>query len=99
MDNSRTHDKDEVRAIVQSFGLEAIFLPPYAFKLTPLDNGAFGKVVRYLRGRRNKVLTEAVIDSDVRAALDDAFLNAVGPADALECMANCGYAAPFVCPY
>ncbi len=99
MDNSRTHDKDEVQAIAQSFGLEAIFLPPYAFMLTPLDNGAFGKVVLYLRGRHNKVLSQAASDTDVRAALDDAFLSAVSPAGAMECFSQCGYAPPHVCPY
>ena len=74
------------------------FTPPYAHLLTPLDNGAFGFVVRYLQ-RHHRVLGRAVMAGDVRAALDDAFLNAVSEGGALQCMGWCGYEWPFKCPY
>ena len=98
MDNARTHNPEKVREIVESFGAIVIFLPPYAFKLTPLDNGAFGLVVRYLQ-RHFARLSEATNAQDVRVALNEAFLKAVDGKGVEACMGNCGYMHPFQCPY
>ena len=84
LDNASIHDHDQITAFVEALGGKVRFLPPYAFKLTPLDNGAFGMVVRYLQ-RHFARLSQTVNGGDIRDALDDAFLHAVDRRGARMC--------------
>ena len=49
LDNAKVHKSAKFEEMVRRAGGIVIFTPPYAFTLTPLDNGAFGLVVRYLQ--------------------------------------------------
>ena len=84
LDNASIHDRAEVERIVGALGGHVRFLPPYAFKLTPLDNGAFGMVVRWLQ-QHFEELSQMVNDNDIRHALDEGFTHAVDPSGARRC--------------
>ena len=63
-----------------------MFTSPYWWELTPLDNGAFGRVKQWLTDR------STFIDSQgwsTREALDVAFKWAVSHANARHCVHNC----------
>ena len=85
LDNARIHkDPGFVREVNAAGGIVR-FLPPYCFDLTPLDNGAFGMVKRYLQ--KHAWLVERV---GIEHALDAAF-RSVSSTDAHYCFRNCGY--------
>ena len=68
LDNASIHKRhDFVRAVNRRGGI-VLYLPPYCFDLTPLDNGAFGWVRRWLQRH-----TEWVASVGVREGLDRAF--------------------------
>ena len=49
MDNASIHHCAELLPLVNSAGGILLYTPPYCFECTPLDNGAFGWVKRYLQ--------------------------------------------------
>jgi hypothetical protein len=77
-----------VDAVSQRGGI-VLFTPPYCWDLTPLDNGAFGKVKKWLEGCFDLIETEGWTP---RQAMDAAFRHAVPNAvSARECFHRCGY--------
>ena len=86
LDNARIHkDPGFVREVNAAGGIVR-FLPPYCFDLTPLDNGAFGMVKRYLQ--KHAWLVEEV---GIEHALDRAFRKMGGGKIGRYCFRNCGY--------
>jgi len=86
LDNARIHkDPGFVREVNAAGGIVR-FLPPYCFDLTPLDNGAFGMVKRYLQ--KHAWLVEKV---GIEHALDRAFRKMRGGKIGRYCFRNCGY--------
>lgn len=49
MDNASIHHCLELLPLVNTAGGILLYTPPYCFDCTPLDNGAFGWVKRYLQ--------------------------------------------------
>lgn len=37
LDNSRTHQKDEIYALAAQFGIRVHFLPPYSYDFNPIE--------------------------------------------------------------
>ena len=72
--------------MIAAKGAVLLFTPPYCFDCTPLDNGAFGWVCRYLQ--KNERYFAGVPLED---ALDDAF-SRVGRRLARRFFKNCEYA-------
>lgn len=86
LDNARIHKSAAFVREVHAAGGIVKFLPPYCFDLTPLDNGAFGIVKRYLQ--KHAWLVERV---GIEHALDRAFRKARGAKTGRYCFRNCGY--------
>lgn len=92
LDNASIHHTYTFVRFVNSRGGLVLFTPPYCFDCTPLDNGAFGCLVHYLRA--NNWILEQLADG-FPAALDTAFENAVSRKRARKCMYQCGYESLF----
>ena len=81
IDNAKIHVSDEFVNAVRAMGGG----PPYCWNFSPLDNGGFGLVVRYLEvhaARLGRVPLEN--------ALEEAFMS-VHPEAARYCYRNCNY--------
>ena len=85
IDNATIHHSHAFVRRVNRRGGIVIFLPPYAYDTSALDNGAFGLVRRWLE--RNYTYLYA---HGLEAAMDKAF-RSLTPADARYCFRNCGY--------
>ena len=85
LDNASIHHCFDFVLRVNQCGGMVLFTPPYCFDTTPLDNGAFGLVKRFLQD--NEELFEHV---SLERALDTAF-ESVTPGDARYCFRLCGY--------
>ena len=86
LDNASIHKSAEFQDMIEQAGGIVIFTPPYCWDTTPLDNGAFGWVRRWLQ--RNEELCAVV---GLERALTRAFL-AVTSSMARSFYRNCGYA-------
>ena len=49
LDNASIHHSRRFSTMMHAKGFLVLYTPPYCFNLTPLDNGAFGLLKRYLR--------------------------------------------------
>ena len=85
MDNASIHHCPELLPLVNAAGAILLYTPPYCFDCTPLDNGAFGWVKRYLQKHAG---TFEHVDLDL--VLDKAFRR-VRPRHARCFFRNCGY--------
>ena len=85
VDNATIHHSHAFVRRVNRRGGIVIFLPPYAYDTSALDNGAFGLVRHWLE--RNYTYLYA---HGLEAAMDKAF-RSLTPADARYCFRNCGY--------
>lgn len=85
LDNARIHGSERFKNMIEAAGGFVVYTPPYCHELTPLDNGAFGLVVRFLREH-----ADIVEVAGIERALDAAF-RSLSPADAHYCFRNCGY--------
>jgi hypothetical protein len=85
LDNASIHHGFEFVLRVNQLGGLVLFTPPYCFDTTPLDNGAFGLVKRYLQ-RHSDIFDQVPLER----ALDRAF-ESVTPGDARFCFRQCGY--------
>ena len=85
LDNASPHKSFEFVRRVNELGGMVLFTPPYCFDCTPLDNGAFGMVKRYLR-KRDYLFRRMSLER----ALDLAFDHIDGRR-ALRCFRNCEY--------
>ena len=76
-------NKPKVRELIEGWGCELLYLPPYSPDLNPIEE-AFSKVKRFLRaiGARTR---EALVDSIGKA------LDVVSVRDAKGFFAHCGY--------
>ena len=85
LDNASIHHCPELLPLCNAAGVVLLYTPPYCFDCTPLDNGAFGWVKRYLQKHAG---TFEHVDLDL--ALDQAFRR-VRPRHARCFFRNCGY--------
>lgn len=86
IDNASIHRTTDFVDQVNLRGGIVLFTPPYCWDLTPLDNGAFGAVKRFLQSRMILIRDG---DIDMEVALDVAFREAVSPRDARRCWYQC----------
>ena len=93
IDNATIHHSDEFVGMVNALGGAVKFLSPYSWHLSPLDNKAFGFVVRYLQIHHLR-LAQVPLET----ALDEAFTYSVDAAGARHCFHLCGYLYPFQPP-
>lgn len=88
LDNASIHHSHEF--VARMVGVRAVvrYIPPYCHHLSPLDNGAFGELVLFLRRRHNWVLQVGI-----QEALEGAFreLNADGGRLARSAFRRCRY--------
>jgi hypothetical protein len=87
IDNARIHTSAASTFVdaVRAAGGWVFFLPPYCWHLSPLDNGAFGYVVKYLEANSTRLCRMPLSD-----ALAEAF-SALRGKQARECWENCEY--------
>jgi len=85
MDNASIHKSRRLRRMIELRGGRLLFTPPYAFDRTPLDNGAFGLVVRFLK--KHSRLIER---TGLCAGLNEAF-RSIRRKQAKYCFRNCDY--------
>lgn len=90
LDNASIHRSRAFVDAVFDRGAHVLFTPPYCWDLTPLDNGAFGKVKLYLLKNSLSIVN---LGLNTRDALEAALLWAVPykSASARQCVHNCGY--------
>ena len=67
LDNASIHKSHEFVRMVNQCGGIVLFLPPYCFDLTPLDNGAFGLARRWLMANEKFVYSEGMRSGSDRA--------------------------------
>jgi hypothetical protein len=85
LDNARIHRCRAFVRMVNRAGGMVLYLPPYCYDLTPLDNGAFGIVRRYLQKHSARIARVGL-----RRGLDKAFAG-IRKRQAKYCFRNCGY--------
>ena len=85
MDNASIHKSRRLRRMIELRGGRLLFTPPYAFDRTPLDNGAFWLVVRFLK--KHSRLIER---TGLCAGLNEAF-RSIRRKQAKYCFRNCDY--------
>ena len=71
--------------------VKVLFIPPYCYHLSPLDNGAFGWVVHFLQAPENARFGQRPIREGLSAAF-----SAMPESAARYCFHNCNY--PFAQP-
>ena len=85
MDNASIHHCPELLPLCNAAGVILLYTPPYCFDCTPLDNGAFGWVKRYLQKHAGTFAY-----TSLELALDMAFRR-VRPRHARSFFRNCVY--------
>lgn len=85
LDNASIHKCTELLALVNQVGGLLLFTPPYCYDCTPLDNGAFGWVRRYLQ-KHSAIFQQVSLEE----ALSKAFRR-VRPQHARCFFKNCQY--------
>ena len=85
IDNATIHHSHAFVRRVNMCGGIVIFLPPYCFETSVLDNGAFGLVRRWLEANYAYLYAHGL-----KAAMDKA-LRSLTPEHARYCFRNCGY--------
>ena len=91
LDNASIHHQHAFDALMAQAGVLVYYTPPYCFDCTPLDNGAFGMVRRYLQRDKARIFGaggNGQVPMDM--ALDAAF-RSVKRRGARYCFRNCGY--------
>ena len=83
-DNASIHKEPAFLHKLRSH-IQVKFIPPYCFHLSPLDNGAYGLVVRWLKANAHKYGHEPIDTQLTRA------FRMVGPRAARWCFHNCKY--------
>lgn len=83
MDNWTVHHGDEVRALVEAYGCELLYLPTYSPDFNPIEH-LFAKIKAFVKGLRPNHLDDLV----------QAFCHAVEtvtPENVLNAFRHCGY--------
>ena len=83
MDNLGAHKPPVVTAMIEAAGAAALFLPPYAPELNPIEN-AWSKMKNYVRALAPQSLAE-LHDAIIRA------VHEVSAEDAVGWFRHCGY--------
>lgn len=83
LDNAKIHKQPEFLQKLNSH-IKVLFIPPYCYHLSPLDNGAYGYVVRYLRQH-----AQHYARMPIQEALSDVFENHFSDSTARMCFYNC----------
>lgn len=83
MDNLSSHKGEKIRRLIETRGASLEFLPPYSPDLNPIEM-VFAKVKQLLRSLGCR--TRDALWTAMQSVLD-----AVTPADALNCFRHCGY--------
>jgi transposase len=83
MDNLSSHKGAKVRALIESVGATLLFLPSYSPDLNPIEM-VFSKIKQRLRSLACR--TRPALWAAMQSVLD-----AVVPADAINCFRHCGY--------
>ena len=84
LDNASIH-KDKEFLLKLKTHIQVKFIPPYCYHLSPLDNGAYGYVVGFLKAN-----SDFYADKPIEVALDAGFRSVGGDA-ARMCFHNCRY--------
>ena len=71
---------------VNAKGAQIKIIPPYCWFLSPLDNGAFGRLVQFLQANSGHVATNGI-----EHACEAGFGSCLSEADSLRCWYKCGY--------
>ena len=85
LDNASIHHCKELEIMVAKANGLLVYTPPYCFDCTPLDNGAFGWVKRYLQKHEERLSKMPLVN-----ALDEAFTKCQ-PRHANRFFKNCKY--------
>ena len=83
LDNASIHHSRRFSTMMHAKGFIVLYTPPCCFNLTPLDNGAFGLLKRYLRHH--------YFQGTMADKMDNAFKNAVSDRAARRFFRECGY--------
>jgi len=88
LDNARIHKDKRGRFIdrLKQVGCEVRFAPPYCWFLSPLDNGAYGRIVLWMRAN-----PEFVASMPMWRVLEEAMRATVTPDEAWAMCVRCGY--------
>ena len=89
LDNASVHGDPLFRARLAAVGCEVVFLPPYCWFLSTLDNGGFGFVVRFLRAN-----PQLIQQLGMKGACEQAMM-AMGDDEAKASFHRCGW-APYI---
>ena len=88
LDNASIHRSFAFVHACNLRGAIVLYTPPYCWNLTPLDNGAFGLVKKWLQHHERSIIHHSLT---ITQALDMAFTYAVTPDGARHCFHKCGY--------
>jgi len=93
LDNATPHKCYAFVRRVNELGGMVLFTPPYCFDCTPLDNGAFGLVKRYLQKHGGDIFREMKLEEALDMAFErlDGRVTRRGGERAFACFRACGY--------
>ena len=84
LDNASIHHSVRFAAMMAAHGFMVLYTPAYCFNLTPLDNGAFGRLKQYIQHKQPT--------GDMFDIMESALRNAVSSRAARKFFRQCGYA-------
>ena len=90
LDNASIH-KDKLgrfEARLAAVGCEVRYQPAYCWWLSPLDNGAYGRIVTWMRASENATLVSSL---PIRMVLEAAMAATIGEDEAWNTCRRCGY--------
>jgi hypothetical protein len=88
MDNAKIHHGEEVRDLIERFGVHLIYLPAYSPDFQPIEE-AFSKIKHFIR-RNNDIFGS--LDADAGLLYDmQEVLNIITASDALGYFRHAGY--------
>ena len=83
LDNLAAHKVEGIRELIESYGAQVLYLPPYSPDFNPIEP-AWSKLKQLLRGAKARLLEQ--LESAVASAIA-----AITPANALAYFRHCGY--------
>jgi len=88
MDGASIHKNKDARleARLAAKNAKLIIIPPYCWFLSPLDHGAFGQLVLFLRAN-----SSLVVNAGIEAACEQGFMTCLSDEGVRKCWLQCGY--------
>ena len=88
IDNARIHKDAQGRFAqrLRALGCEVRFMPPYCWFLSPLDNGAYGRIVAWMRANPTIVAC-----GPMWRVLEEGMRSTLSPDEAWDMCRRCGY--------